>query len=1057
MDISQGSSLEKTVRRLQIQKILEIFFESVAAFSTGLLAFLSFGLLLDHGLILSSVTRQAYWFFLTAVLSWILAKYLFYPLFNFSTLEILTQTEKRFPQLSSHLKSSWELTRASGPKFHSQALEDEHKAKTERLLRESPKIFLPFGNLMRAIVQAGLALAVLIALISYSHRGSERVLWPWTRENLGKEVSVFPGDDRVDWGVSLEIKASWNPSCLVFRDYRNLKIQVETPHGFENIPWDSQTPKGASLQFSQIHSPLKYRLVFRDAMTRVYSIIPIVRPKMMSVEARTQNVDSDWNSWVENSTMDVLSGHILEIRGQPNEDLKSASFLISNPKRALPMRQARNGAYQASFTVSRDAGLGFSLISETGEKNRGNLKYWVHVLPDQPPTVQILDPRYPVEGSRFDSLPISYLARDDGGIVKIFLSLSSLGGPTRELTIKTPDNAKEIYGDYSLSLSQLPVGSSVIKIAAVDNASPSHTSYSSPIQIQVIDLNRIRRKIKKAWKKAEESLSQLSDSEKQVLSTLKQNPLGAQKQADLSQADAQKALWKMDDLRRALSRDPYLNSALKSSLSALKSRLKKELSHDFKEARKNLASGSPEKASAQHQKILNSAEQAGQFLSQGEKLGELEDEAMNAAQMKNQASDLSSRLKEMAGEKNVSADQKAKMQKEISTLEKEIEKFARKIAQIPHSKGKAASSSTPFPLQEAQQSLNDLAQALGSGNYEKASQMAKRLEQELEQMNSVMSEMARNSVFSSKMEKAARQLANARKTLSQAIKKESGVRQETSFLEKERLQREIEKQKDLLKKLAKMQGILVSSASAYGGEFPSFILNQMKLIQTQFKSEQAGRADEELFQASNSLRASKVFNPRFPWGYFAQGEDRIRKVLERGVSGILADPQKSEAEAQNQKQARAVAESALKQLKSLGMTVAIPESTMKNLSEASGDEESAQGSLKKGQTQSALIDEENALSKLTQGLGSLDRSLSSEKSMESSLLEGFGGFSTLQILGQGNPGEGLGARMNLTPLPGLKDYQPLKKMRREIEKSMKQKPPLEYQGLFKDYLRRIAQ
>ena len=1049
--------LEKTVIRLKIQKIIEIFFEGFAAFLTGLLIFLASGLLLDKALIFSSVTRQVYWVFSVLALAVILGRYLFYPFLNFSTLEILSQAEKLFPRLSFHFKSSWELARVSGPKFHSQALEKEHQLETEKLLRESPKIYLPLGNLMRVIIQGGLSLAFFLSLISYAHQGLMRILWPWTRENLGQEVSVFPGDARVDWGASLEVKASWKSSSLISIDYRSLNLQVETPHGFENIPWDSQTPKGASLQFSQIHSPLKYRLVFHEAVTRAYSVTPVVRPKMMSVESRTKNVDSDWNPWVENSTMDVLSGHVFEVRGQPNENLKSASFLISKPPRAFLMSQTRNGAYQALFTVSRDFGFGFSLVSETGEKNHGGLKYWVHVLPDQPPTVQILSPRYPVEGSRFDSLPISYLAQDDGGIVKIFLSLASSDGPERELTIKTPDNAKEIYGDYSLNLSQLLVGNNRVKIAAVDNASSPHTSYSSPIQIKVIDLKRIRRKVKKAWKKAEKALAQLSDSENKALSALKQNPLGAQKQADLSQANAQKALRDMDELRRALSQDPYLNSALKSSLSVLKKRLDQEWSHGFEKARKNLALGNQEKASAQHQKILNSAQQAGQFLSQAEKLGELEDAAMNTAQMENQASELSSRLKEMSKEGKVSEAQKMEMQKEISSLAKEIEKLARKMAQIPHSKGSPASSSTPFPLEEAQQSLNDLAQALSSGNYEKAAQMAKRLEDEMEQMKSAMSEMARNSVFSSKMEKAARQLAKARETLSEAIQKERGVRQETSFLEKERLQREIAKQKDLLKKLAKMQGVLVSSASAQGGPFPPFILNQMKLIQAQFKSESAGNADEELLQVSSSLRASKVFNPHFPWDYFAQGEDRIRKILEKGVSGVLADLKKSGAEAQNQGQAKMLTQSALKQLQRLEMTVEIPESTMKNLSTASGDEESAQENLEKGQSQNALIDEENALSKLAQGLGSLDQSLSAEKSLESSLMEGFGGFSTLRILGQGNPGEGLGAQMELTPLPNSRDYQPLKKMRREIEKSMKQKSPLEYQNLFKDYLRRISE
>ena len=225
----------------------------------------------------------------------------------------------------------------------------------------------------------------------------------------------------------------------------------------------------------------------------------------------------------------------------------------------------------------------------------------------------------------------------------------------------------------------------------------------------------------------------------------------------------------------------------------------------------------------------------------------------------------------------------------------------------------------------------------------------------------------------------------------------------------------------------------------------------------QFKSGSAQDAAGRLLQVSNSIRASSVFNPRFPWGYFAGGEDEIRKILEKGVPDIYAEPQKSKTGAEHQGEARDVAENALKQLKNLGMTVEIPEAPIKNLSEALENEKSAQKDLGEGRSQTALIKEENALSKLSQGLNSLDESLSSEKSFESSLMEGFGGGSTLRILGGESEGGGLGARMNLVPLPTPKDYQPLKKMRREIEKSMKQRPPLEYQNMFKDYLRRISE
>ncbi len=1057
MDISQGSLLEKTVRRLQAQKILEIFFEAGAAFFTRLFLFLSIGLLSDDWLILPEVVRRIYWALGGLVLLWILSKYLFYPCFRFSTLEILTEAENIFPDLSLHLKSAWELSRTRAPQFHSQALKKAHLEKTEEILKQSPAIFLPFKNSIRALARWLFVSMLLGIVVSRNHGNLNRVLWPWSHENLSREVAVSPGDALVDWGKSIKVRVSWKKSSLVFRDYQKLKIQVETPHGFETLPWDSQSPQNAALKFSDIHSPLRYRIMFHGSRTRVYSIVPNLRPHLLSVEARTKNVDSDWNSWIENSTMDVLAGHILEIRGEANQNLKRALVVFEKGRKALSMNQTNRGDYRAEFLVSKDMALRFNLVSQKGEKNAGASRYWIKARPDLPPTVQILYPQYPVEGSQSDSLPVSYLAQDDGGIVQISLSLNFPNGQTRETPIENPESVKEFYGDYSLNFTQLPVGVSELRIKAVDNAMPAHASYSAPVQIKVIDFSRLRRQVKKAWKEAEKSLSQLADSENKVLSALNENASKAQEQAALSKSAANKALEKMDRLRQDLSRDPYLNSALKSSLSSLRKRLREQFSKDFSRAGKNMQSGNSQKAEEEHKRILDSAQKANRFLSQAEKLEDLEDAALSASQMKNQASDLSSRLGRMSREKNISKSREEEIQKEISSLKKEIAKFAQKMAQIPHSKGKSNSSQIPFPLEDAQNSLDRLSQALASGDYRKAAQIARQLEREMEEMKSAMSEMAQNSVFSSEMEKAARQLAKARQTLSEAIQKERSVKRETEWLEKTRLQNQIAKEKELLARLAKMQGVLVSSAASYGEKFPPFILNEMRQVKAQLESGSAGNSVGRLIQISNSLRQSKIFNPRFPWDYFIRGEDKIRKALEKGVPEILAETRKSQAEAQNQEDAKNVAKSALKQLKTLGITVQIPESSTKNLSSAISNEKSAQEDLTQGRSQGALTKEENALSQLSQGLNSLDKSLSSQQSFQASLMESFGGLSTLRMFGGSSLGEGAGARMNLVPLPTPKDYQPLKKMRREIEKSMGQKAPTKYQGLFKDYLRRIAQ
>ena len=100
-------------------------------------------------------------------------------------------------------------------------------------------------------------------------------------------------------------------------------------------------------------------------------------------------------------------------------------------------------------------------------------------------------------------------------------------------------------------------------------------------------------------------------------------------------------------------------------------------------------------------------------------------------------------------------------------------------------------------------------------------------------------------------------------------------------MEKGRLQNQILKEKELLARLAKMQGVLVSSAASYGEEFPPFILSEMRQVKAQLESGSAGNSVGRLLQISNSLRQSKAFNPRFPWDYFSGGNLKSEAIALR--------------------------------------------------------------------------------------------------------------------------------------------------------------------------------
>jgi hypothetical protein len=54
-------------------------------------------------------------------------------------------------------------------------------------------------------------------------------------------------------------------------------------------------------------------------------------------------------------------------------------------------------------------------------------------------------------------------------------------------------------------------------------------------------------------------------------------------------------------------------------------------------------------------------------------------------------------------------------------------------------------------------------------------------------------------------------------------------------------------------------------------------------------------------------------------------------------------------------------------------------------------------------------------------------------------------------------GGSLGASVEFVPLPKVRDYLPPKELREELERSLREKRPAAYDGVIKEYFKRISQ
>ena len=514
-------------------------------------------------------------------------------------------------------------------------------------------------------------------------------------------------------------------------------------------------------------------------------------------------------------------------------------------------------------------------------------------------------------------------------------------------------------------------------------------------------------------------------------------------------------------LKKTLERDPYLSPALSRAISSLSEHLTQKDRRALKNAMTNASENHWKKARKEIENLLRSDQEAEKMLADARKTQSFADAASDTEKMADQAQSLSSKLSELSqktGKSPSKADLSA-LSQSLSALKKAMQKLQESIKNLPAAGSMPKGSSAQnLSLDAAQQSLNDLQKALSSGDYHNAAKIAEELARQTQEIESAISKMAQQSAFSQSLMRSAQKLMEGRQALERAIEGENAVYEKTANLEKNRLQKKIEAQKEMLKELARMQGVLLSSASDQGNAFPPGILGWMKDIKNDFDSGHAGGADRLLSLVSASLRGINSWRPKPSYDYFARGEDQIRKLLKTGVRSPSADQKESLSAGQYQASVRSETELAQNELKKLELTVPdFPGDAVSDLGKAQDEQRNAESSLNGADSESALSEEAGALSRLNHGLHSLDQTLKAQSSLASGLMPGAGAQgSTLQIL-SGDSSGSMGANIGLVPLPSPQNYQPLKKLRKELEKSLQEKSPQRYENLIKSYFRRIAQ
>ena len=985
---------------------------------------------------------------------------------------VLDAAAQESPGLRQYLTSAWELRQT--PSAHtSPQLIRAHVEATERLLAALPDRpafrWRPSAHLRRV------AVAALLGVFTWPWLGPAawaRVLAPWRDVPLETFLSVQPGDSVWSLGQPAAISVRLSGAAGGPRRAAETRLWLRTAGPWNAVPWERQFSQGAAFTVASVAEPLQYRLTWRGIESRVYRLSPESVPQLESLQARLAGLAAV----VPLNGAEPLAarrGTWIRISGRPNQPLSKATLRAAFLPAPAPMRCPPRADCEAGFVAQEDGDFQFDLETADGRRDPAPIVYSLKVVPDEPPTAQLLSPIQPVQADPSGSLPVAYAARDDSALTRVALLVSVPGQPPKELPLQRfgGEAPKEYVGDYPWPLSGLPVGAKVVfRIKAYDDAVPPQTGLSEPGVVEVVDFAAGHLAAQRSWRKAEDVLGRVASREEKLRDLYAVGNIDeARKELSGLPEDWKQAVAAAEELAQAMDGDAYANPGLREELSGLADRLKDSAGRDLPAALAADRDADAAAARGRHERLATTARRAEKLLKAGRPLQDLQDFYMQAGRMSQDGEQLASALESMSGNRKgrPSAEAVRQVQEALKSLQERMAQLQKSISALPLAQPGGTEDksrrSYSMPLLAAQTSADALQAALRAGDYAAAAAIAKEMAQQLAAIEGAVTAAAAAGAQGASQRQASARMERLQSLWSEVVEGQTHLVEKSQGLEERRRERFVAAQKDLLARLSAEESVLLSSATAWGADFPAEAGAAMRSLRDEFASGRVTRASGLVGTAAAALRDAAGRSSARPgraaaMQAFAAAQEEIgRRLAEAPASPPPSGPD-AETAAAAQRQAEVKGETAglQRELESLAEDLgAAPPEAAGKLETAQGEQGSAEGDQGRGDSAGALAHQEKALELLEQGGQDLQRSAAAQKRIEIGINAGFS--QPASGVRSTSGGGGLGARVEFVPLPKAKDYLPPKELREELERSLREKRPASYDEVVKEYFKRISQ
>ena len=231
---------------------------------------------------------------------------------------------------------------------------------------------------------------------------------------------VSPGNKEIIKGenVNVQIRVTEiNPTLI--RHSRELTIlrQQEGQNNYDEIKLRSDSNGAFITKFQAVRTTIKYFAKYDDAESQVYTLTVLDRPLIRSFRVR---LDYPAYTNIPPRIMDefvgdvsALAGTSVTISGAASKTLKEAFIQFGNNSKQTVT--THGDKYSVSFPLLCDNSYFISLIDEEGWSNNEPVRYQLKAVPDEYPTINIVEPGRNIDIAGDQTIKLFLNAKDDYG------------------------------------------------------------------------------------------------------------------------------------------------------------------------------------------------------------------------------------------------------------------------------------------------------------------------------------------------------------------------------------------------------------------------------------------------------------------------------------------------------------------------------------------------------------------------------------------------------------------------------------------------------------------